>query len=382
MAIVNLYRKFKRNNKGVSLIEVLVTIAMIIILAGPLINSFLNSRIVNSNARLIQNGTTVAQDMAEKFKTIPIEQLCSTYAYEKNDSTGVYTFKDIAVEGPNKEKFLVDVTLDPNAYKVGNEDQKKPVNNEKLPSMSSIYGSNCIKLYKYYTAIDEKLKDYFKPPVVPDQSIVDNLYESRRVGLSKNTSIHVERLYSNATDRYEYEITLTMQYTFKYKQPYEHVYTVKTVEHQEEVKGISFTPQEEHIIYLVCPIFDICNNDGGYCTDKINITYNFYDEDATIKPNVYFYLAEQETYNRGNASLRQRINPYNVNINSTLLPLYISNISNEKLKLCTNIMNPDNVELLDLTYAFKDAGISLYEMKVEVSLKGEDKVVAEFISTK
>ena len=124
MAIVNLYRKFKRNNKGVSLIEVLVTIAMIIILAGPLINSFLNSRIVNSNARLIQNGTTVAQDMAEKFKTIPIEQLCSTYAYEKNDSTGVYTFKDIAVEGPNKEKFLVDVTLDPNAYKVGNEDKK------------------------------------------------------------------------------------------------------------------------------------------------------------------------------------------------------------------------------------------------------------------
>ena len=403
MAIDKTFIKLKNDNRGISLIEILVTIAMILILAGPLINSLLNSRIVNSNARLTQNGTTVAQDMAEKFKTVPIEELCETYKdkYVVNATTGIYKFSDIQVNGPSGEKFTVDVTLDPTAYVAGNEGNKNPVNNEKLPGMSSIYGANCIKLYKYYTAADEKLKEMFRNKV-NNTRILNNLYGEYRKGLSKDTTIDIKCWYSEATDRYEYNVELKMTYILDLAsvnngarlfnkpndngpghggddddehQPASGVYRVT---HTELIEGVSFSSTEDQLIYLICPIFDICNNNFGYCTDKISINYHFDDRNGGTQPDLHFYLAEQETYKKGSTTIKQKINPYNVKVNGLDLSHY--NASTSKLKMCTNLTKPGGANLLDLTYEFKDSGIALYEMTVEVSEK--DKVVAEFISTK
>lgn len=382
MAIDKISKKIKNDNRGMSLIEILVTIAMILILAGPLINSLLNSRIVNSNARLTQNGTTVAQDMAEKFKTIPIEELCETYndKYTVDEATGIYSFSNIEVNGPNGEDFKVNVTLDPTAYVSGNEDEKNPVNNEKLPGMSSIYGSNCIKLYKYYTAADEKLGEMFKSKV-NNTSITNNIYnDTYRKGLSKETQIIINCEYSSITERYEYDVDINLKYTFSYKTGswWNQRYYTKDVSHQEKIENVSFSVNEVPMIYLICPIFDICTNQYGYCSDEINIKYEFHDTNGGTKPDLYFYLAEQETYKKGSTSIKQKINPANVLVDGSDLLVY--NATSSKLKLCTNITATGNTNLLDLTYKLKDSGISLYEMTVEVSEK--DKVVAEFISTK
>lgn len=382
MAIGKTFIKLKNDNRGISLIEILVTIAMILILAGPLINSLLNSRIVNSNARLTQNGTTVAQDMAEKFKTVPIEELCETYKdkYVVNATTGIYKFSDIQVNGPSGEKFTVDVTLDPTAYAAGNEGNKNPVNNEKLPGMSSIYGANCIKLYKYYTAADEKLKEMFKASV-RDTNITNNIYgDTYRKGLSKETTIDIKCMYSTVTERYEYNVDIKTKYVFEYTKRIGWYYQTKREEanHEERIENVSFSSLEVPMIYLICPIFDICNNNYGYCTDKISINYHFDDRNGGTQPDLHFYLAEQETYKKGSTTIKQKINPYNVKVNGLDLSHY--NASTSKLKMCTNLTKPGGANLLDLTYEFKDSGIALYEMTVEVSEK--DKVVAEFVSTK
>ena len=429
----------KNDNRGMSLIEILVTIAMILILAGPLINSLLNSRIVNSNARLTQNATTVAQDMAEKFKTIPIEELCQAYQdkYSVDTSTGIYTFSDISVDGPSGEKFLVDITLDPSAYIDGNEDEKNAVNNEKLPGMSSIYGANCIKLYKYYTSADDKLKEMFSDQV-NNTTVIDNLYGTYREYLSKETDIDVTCWYSPAIDGYEYSVTLTMKYTLDltsidndhrlfnapggnypggnypggyypggYYPPPEGydswqdywdsinnpnpspnptpdpdpdpgVFGQKyIVTHTEIVEGASFTNEEVPLIYLICPIFDICNNVNGYCTDKINIRYNYDIRNGGSRPEMRFYVAEQKTTNKLDSTKQQKIYPFNVVVDGKDMSLYESN---SRIKFCTNITKPSGSQVLDLTYKFKDSGISIYEMTVEVS--EDNKVIAEFISTK
>ena len=175
---------------------------------------------------------------------------------------------------------------------------------------------------------------------------------------------------------------INLKYTFSYKTGswWNQRYYTKDVSHQEKIENVSFSVNEVPTIYLICPIFDICNNTAGYCTDKINIDYKFDDINGGTQPDLYFYLAEQETYKKGSTSVEQKINPLYVKVDGLDLTLYNSTETTSKLKMCTNITAPSNTNLLDLTYKLKDSGISLYEMTVEVSEK--DKVVAEFISTK
>ena len=73
-------RERKLNNKGVSLVEILVTVVIVALLSSPIINSFLQTMSVNSNARLMQNGTAVAEDTAELFKVFDVDALVETYS--------------------------------------------------------------------------------------------------------------------------------------------------------------------------------------------------------------------------------------------------------------------------------------------------------------
>lgn len=389
MAIDKMILKMKKNNKGVSLVEVLVTIAMIVIIAGPLINSLLNSRLVNSNARVIQNGTIAAQDMAEQFKAIEIDELLGKYndKYEYEESTGIYTFKDISVNGPDGENFLVDVTLDPTAYTSGsgNTDGKVEVNNVSTPGLSSIYGSNCIKLYKYYVAADQDLKEMFAGKVT-DSNALSQMYNSQRENLSKSTDIKIVCKYNKNTERYEYNIALDMNYYFKYQEGVN--WKTATVKHSEVVEGITFAKEQIHSIYLVCPVFDIyykgteipAATGNMYADDSINITYEMANPTEGIQPNLYFYLAEQETPSANPSAnvFNMRLNPSKVKVNNADLSIY--NVNNSKLKLCTNMINLDRNKVPNLTYSDKLSGISIYEMNIEVKNKG--KVIAEFTTTK
>ncbi|SEV94441.1 prepilin-type N-terminal cleavage/methylation domain-containing protein [[Clostridium] fimetarium] len=153
----------KTDNKGFSLIEVLVAMVILAIITLPILSSFASAAKVNSNARKQENANTVAQKIIEEFKSLPITQLTdghvttalSTEPFEINNSaTGVanltikqpetaplvpkdqliYQF-DMAsfeagtpktyvsggvaypyYEGANGERYFVKVTLDPSSY--------------------------------------------------------------------------------------------------------------------------------------------------------------------------------------------------------------------------------------------------------------------------
>lgn len=372
-------KKFKLNNEGVSLVEVLVTIAMVALMAGTLLNGFLRGMSVNSNARVIQNGTTVAQDKAEEFKALPLEQLLTMYSanYEDDEAgLGIHKFKNIAVTGPNNEEFLVDIKLDSTTYNAGNGN-KLDLNNINLPGMSSLHGSNAIMLYKQYAAVDELLVGVFGANLDPDT--LNALYtDAKRQNLSKATDILIECTYDGSVDKYYYDIKLTMKYSYTYPGTGD----VVTVEEVKTVEDISYGPDERHTMYLVCPIFDIytrdIDGDISYSTDKININFSFIGEPEYIK-NVYFYLAEQEVNNKIYSVKKQKIHPMNVKINTLDLTTY--NMESSNLKLYTNVGNYTD-GLTNLTFKDKESGIALYDMTVQVREKGEENIVAEFTTTK
>ena len=379
-----LFFRIKKNNEGVSLVEVLVTIAMILIIAGPLINSFLNAKSVNSNARVIQNGTIVAQDVAEEFEALPIEQLTAAALYGGNldsdamaSNPGTYVFKDIEVIGANNEKFYVDVTLDPTPYSLPSGD-KNQVNNVSIPGMSSLYASDAIMLYKYYTSADEGLKELFGSRLYPEE--LSQLYNSAyRRNLSKRTEIRVNCRYDSDTRKYDYDVKLTM--TYSYKRTATEIITAQEI---KAIDDVMFTGEQEHNIYLVCPIFDLLSTEtygDCYATDKIDLLYNYTGPDAA-KKDVHFYLVEQTAKNLINDTRNQKLKLENISYNTLPLSMgtYNYNNTNTHFKIHTNIAGGSSANLQGITYTDKTSGIAMYEMMVQV--KHKDKVVAEFKSAK
>ena len=384
--MVKIFLKLKKNNKGVSLVEVLVTLAMVVIMAGPLINSFLNAMGVNSNARTIQNGTTVGQDLVEEFEALPVEQLCGIYeeylpedflaTYEEGD---ILTFTGIPVDGPNGEKFEVDITLDPTAYNADGD--KINVNNVELPGMSSLYASNSIMLYKDYVDADDDLKNLFAAAGL-ETDILENLNtNAQRQKMSKATNITVKCTYNDVSDKYDYDIEMEMSYSYK-----KSATDVVTVTEERLVEDMIFDGDQTHTIYLVCPVFDIYTwaSVGGvsYATDSINIEYVYHGMPED-KKDVYFYLAEQEVNNKTHPNIRQRINPTNVKVKE-LETVYSITDASKKFDRESTIMLNTNIgkDTADLTYVNQVSGIALYDMDVQVRLAGDSKVIAEFTSSK
>ena len=385
--MVKVFSKFKKNNKGVSLVEVLVTLAMVVIMAGPLINSFLNAMGVNSNARTIQNGTTVAQDLMEEFEVLPIEQLCVLYGEylpEGYEDEEVYAFTGIPIEGPNGEDFLVDITLDPTSYQAGGD--KINVNNVQLPGMSSLYASDSIMLYSDYVAADNDIKNLFVSTGALQQADIDAIdTETGRRRISKYTHIFVQCDYVN--EKYYYDIDMTMTYIYDS----EHSGTV-SVSESRKIEDVVFTAEQTHNIYLVCPVFDIYTwaplGGVSYGTDSINIEYKYMGLRPEDKKDVYFYLAEQEAMKYG-TSVRQRIKPERVFVTENSLDYSITHASKTRednrvttIMLNTNIGKSDSQLQYDLTYVNKVTGNALYDVNVQVRLARDNKVIAEFSSSK
>ena len=73
------YKRKKRiaiikNNKGFSLVELIISIAILALVSGPLLNNFVTAIRVNVKARRVQSETNIVQSIAEdiKFKSIQI----------------------------------------------------------------------------------------------------------------------------------------------------------------------------------------------------------------------------------------------------------------------------------------------------------------------
>lgn len=89
-------RRFKRNTKGFTLMEVLISIAMVGILFMPLLTFFSHSSKLNINAKNLQRATTVAQSVMEEVRAYDtIHEMCENY--EDSTNTQLKRVSDFGV---------------------------------------------------------------------------------------------------------------------------------------------------------------------------------------------------------------------------------------------------------------------------------------------
>ena len=102
------------NNKGFSLIELLISITIMAIIVLPLLNNFVTSAKINSKAKRIQNETFYTQNLLEKLKAESMTDIAAMFDYPEDFS---------GLDGQALELYL-EVNGE---FKVVNEDNKSSV---------------------------------------------------------------------------------------------------------------------------------------------------------------------------------------------------------------------------------------------------------------
>ena len=202
-----------KNNKGFSLVELLVSIAILAIVIGPILNNFVTAVRVNAKARRVQNETNLMQSIAEDVKFKSILDIATIY----NDNTIVdgekttYT-KKIMKDG--KHIYDVRLTFDKGVYK-GVSPEPWNYNDFKMPIISDVNETKNViaaesyetdmavsvlynnhRWYREYTKTDAGV---YTVSAYSEHDIRTNLHRNIQVGITYDGSsimIKVEAIYT------------------------------------------------------------------------------------------------------------------------------------------------------------------------------------------
>ncbi len=132
------------DNRGFSLIELLIAVCVLAIVVVPMLHSFVSSHRINAKSKQYMRATTLAQDEMEIFEREDLESLMDTskhdYTVTGPDSNGCYEFvrENISNDhsGASASRFDVSVKLDPE--RAASSDRYYDTNNQELFYMNTI----------------------------------------------------------------------------------------------------------------------------------------------------------------------------------------------------------------------------------------------------
>ena len=277
--------KRKLNNKGISLVEILVTIAIISLVAIPFLDSFAVGMRINNEARRTADAEQTAQDVAEIFKTMTIKDIVTTYGgvaeADYQDGQDTYTGivygkeKDLAgktyVKGAANEKFYVSAEL--KADPTLDEAYKFYANKNSVPVMNNLSDSNTILVYDKYTKNDAGLS----------------------AGDAKSAVLNINCSYTVTGGEKKYLVKVTVD-TYR-----NDVSDVNKIGQTILVKQKSVDVTEDApVIYVVPALYDrtgAVESGVKYSSDKLEINYS-YDGSlagADEEKPLHIFLIEQNT---------------------------------------------------------------------------------------
>ncbi|MBQ8666460.1 MAG: prepilin-type N-terminal cleavage/methylation domain-containing protein [Lachnospiraceae bacterium] len=104
------------NDKGFSLVELIIVVSILAIAAVPLMKSMGMAAKTNAKAQSIQNATSLGESIMEEMKSTPISDLKSKYGSGFKDNGTNYVIEKSEVTATQGEKFDVKVTIDKAKY--------------------------------------------------------------------------------------------------------------------------------------------------------------------------------------------------------------------------------------------------------------------------
>ncbi|MFV0465088.1 MAG: prepilin-type N-terminal cleavage/methylation domain-containing protein [Lachnospiraceae bacterium] len=129
-----LKKKWSDDQRGFSLIELLVALSILMIITAPLLHGFLTSARVNSKARKVLEATTVGSNILEQLKSVDLNQVSGSDITVTKDSNGVYRLLYVNQEVDGK-KYTAVVTADPTPYQMGSAGTVAKYNDEVIPEI-------------------------------------------------------------------------------------------------------------------------------------------------------------------------------------------------------------------------------------------------------
>lgn len=148
------------DNSGFTLVELLVSMAILGIVFIPILRSFMAATLTNSKAQKIQNATSVAQDVMENIKSKrivelvseasdPVLDLADNVVDSTNPGKAAYIhITHTGVTNTQGETFDVDVEIDARPYYQAPDATKGIIdaNKKKLPILTNVDTDTCIAL--------------------------------------------------------------------------------------------------------------------------------------------------------------------------------------------------------------------------------------------
>ncbi|MDD3138993.1 MAG: type II secretion system protein [Lachnospiraceae bacterium] len=127
----------KCNNKGFTLVELLVAIAILAIIVGPLLHGFVTATKVNSKAKKQLEENTVAQNVMEELKAAKISDYVSAnnFVYDTTLKKYIITYPNQDVNG---HLYDARILLDANAYKKQNVTDVDMYNDQAVANISDM----------------------------------------------------------------------------------------------------------------------------------------------------------------------------------------------------------------------------------------------------
>lgn len=181
----------KRNNQGFTLLEVLVSVAILAIIIVPFGLAFITTSNINAKTKESQRAKFAATNVVEDIRSMEINTLIDKSAMQydsDNKSTGVYLFtQNQQVDGKD---YYVEVTLDPSYDSDSSSDETTDYNAKEyaqLYNMNSAYDA----FVDFDRSTDESKVDQIAEALLSNnqatkQAVVKNLTRIITVRITSN----------------------------------------------------------------------------------------------------------------------------------------------------------------------------------------------------
>lgn len=406
---------FQLKDKGFSLIEALVAIAILAVFALPIISAFMSSAKINLRARQEENANAVSQKIMESMKSKSIEQAMKDYdslyltQLSSVSNLNRYVFnlgkydadckKYDESNGSTGDEFYVRVTLDPDEFAdrvdggsdVGNTNNN--INSYNMPSFTDIQSdTNYAVMRQIYEYDDDAQKRLGVSKGMIYRKVDVNIDVSNKDALGGEMVVDGFSMYTQTVSlRITYADTSNPLNSVSYD-----VYVGTNV-----VKG-NLTEAKYKDIYLFYTPYDKYRNDPadshkGMSNDEVRININCnttsgkynsehpYDDLTAVMENkkINVYLVQQNTVNVYDNTTKVELKKSNITFyeNGISQPITTKTMgvgSNGNINILTNVAGlmtttaTGSVSNSLTQNTGEDSEIKyLYNMKVEVWINEE-----------